>query len=502
MNENQEYAWGPGAATSQRQPNILVIMTDQHRYDLMTCAGRSIVPTPNIDRIAMNGVRFANAYCPYPVCVASRMSLLSGLYAHHTGAINNTDRLDWRYRTIAHHFTESGYLTALIGKMHFNDAHNHGFEYYLSINDWLMYLGPKVQIYANEIASHPMTDVFTRTVIDDGAGFPDITGLWSGASPWAGHVVRSDFRSMASQLEAEDHLDAFIARETVKFMQRYADQPFLLFASFMKPHTPFFPPQPWADMYPIEQMALPDVGPIKAYPSFIQQRIKHTQSSDEHQRKAHRAGYLGNLAFVDVCIGSVLDALEELGLQDDTIVVYTSDHGEMEGDHGLFQKFCLYESAVRVPLIIRYPKRCPQAKVSDALIETIGIYPTLCDLADLPQPISDPIVPTWETPSRLDAVSFAELVRNPEAKGPDYVFSEYALRSRNPQYMVRSHRYKYIHTFGGECHELYDLMSDPGEYRNLLKDRDCPGIAQEHLAQLLNWFDLATNPFSQGWSNS
>ena len=126
---------------SRRKPNIVLIMTDQHRADMMSCAGPSPVPTPRMDQIAADGVRFSNAFCPYPVCLASRGSLLTGLYPHHTGAINNTDRLEWRLRTMAHHFAEAGYLTGLVGKMHFNDAHNHGFEYYLSINDWLMFLG-------------------------------------------------------------------------------------------------------------------------------------------------------------------------------------------------------------------------------------------------------------------------------------------------------------------------------------------------------------------------
>ena len=169
-----------------RQPNVLLIMTDQHRADWMTCAGPSPVPTPNIDRIAAQGVRFSNAYCPYPVCVASRMAMLSMRYAHTTGAINNTDRLDWRYPTIAHHFGQNGYLPALIGKMHFNDAHKHGFEYYLSINDWLMYLGPKVQHFANEIASHPMNEHFFHTMIDDGAGMPDVVGAVGRAQPVGG----------------------------------------------------------------------------------------------------------------------------------------------------------------------------------------------------------------------------------------------------------------------------------------------------------------------------
>ena len=115
--------------SNRNKPNVLLIMTDQHRADLMTCARRDLVPTPNVDRIASRGVRFNNAYCPYPVCVASRMALLTGLYSHSTGAISNRDNLDWRYRTMANHFAENGYLTGLIGKMNFVDAHNHGFEY-------------------------------------------------------------------------------------------------------------------------------------------------------------------------------------------------------------------------------------------------------------------------------------------------------------------------------------------------------------------------------------
>ena len=478
------------------KPNVLFVMTDQHRHDLMTCAGRDLVLTPNIDRIAERGVRFTNAYCPYPVCVASRMSMLAGLYAHHTGAINNTDRLDWRYRTIAHHFAESGYLTGLIGKMHFNDAHKHGFEYYLSINDWLMYLGPKIQHFANEIASHPMAPHFYRTMTDDGAGMPDIAGLWDGDSPWVNHVIRSDFQTMASELTADDHLDSFIARESVKFLQQNTNQPFFLVTSFMKPHTPFFPPRPWADLYPIDSMTLPDVGPTDGYPEHIQSRIRNTVSKGLHLRKANRAGYLGNLAFVDTCIGTVLNGLDELGIRNNTIIVYTSDHGDMDGDHGLFQKFCLYEPSVRVPLIISYPTRLAKGAVSDALTEFIGIYPTLCDLAGLDPPSSSPIVSSFKTPESLDAVSFINSALTPDASGPDYVFSEYALRSHIPQYMVRSHRYKYIYSHGVDFAELYDLENDPGEYHNLIHTKGYRRIAVELKDRLYAWYNPDMNPYN------
>ncbi len=479
------------------RPNVLIVMSDQHRADLMSGAGNNLVPTPGIDQIAERGVCFSRAYCPYPVCVASRMALLTGLYAHSTGADTNTDRLDWRYRTMAHHFADHGYLTGLIGKMHFNDAHKHGFEYYLSINDWLMYLGPKVQHYANEIASHPHTTHFTRTVDDSGAGFPDIEGLWEGPSPWVENVTRSDFQTMASQLEPDDHLDMFVARETVKFMRRYRDQRFLLVASFMKPHTPFFPPREFAQKYPIETMALRPVGDTSTYPKHIQQRIANHQARDPRLLRAGRAGYLGNLAFMDTCVDYVYRGLQELGLDDNTIVVYTSDHGEMDGDHGLYQKFCLFESAVRVPLIVSYPKRLPQNKVSRALTEYFGLYPTLAELAGLPQPKRTTVVDMPNAPAHLDARSFASQVRHPEAAGPPAAFAEFALRSTVPRYMIRTDRHKLIFNQGA-MHELYDHQRDPGEYANRIDDPDYRSVRRELRDQLFAWYDPESNGLRGG----
>lgn len=476
------------------KPNVLLIMTDQHRADLMTCAGGSTVPTPNIDRIAQHGVRFTHAYCSSPICVPSRMSLLTGLYAHTTGAITNKDFLDWRYRTITHHFAEAGYLTALIGKMHFNDAHVHGFEYHLSINDWLMYLGPKVQHYADEVASHPLSTHFYHTVFDDGAGFPEIINLWDNGSPWVGHVKRSSFNSMASHLEAEDHLDIFIARESVKFMQRYQDQPFFLVASFMKPHTPLFPPKKWADLYPIDEIELPPVGRIDTYPPHIQRRIKAFNKIDSRLRRAYLAGYFGNLAFVDTCIGYVLDGLRELGLEDNTIIVYTSDHGEMAGDHGLYQKFCMFEPSVRVPLIVSYPKKVPCGKVTNALTEYIGLYPTLAEFADLNPPSAEPLNDMPKPPKKLDVTSFTDVLMNPDAEGPSAVFCEYNLKSTIPQYMIRKRRYKYIFNHGS-IDELYDLETYPGEFVNLINEPDLEDVRKELKTQLFAWYDPHKNPY-------
>jgi len=470
--------------TSTTKPNILVLMTDQHRWDMLTCAGNSAVPTPNLDRIAAAGVRLENAYCSYPVSLASRSSLLTGLYAHTTGAINNRDRLDWRYRTLAHHFAQNGYLTGLIGKMHFGDAHNHGFEYYLTINDWLMYLGGRAQHYANEIANHPLSPHFYDTVDDDGAGLPDVADLWLGKSPWAGQVERFDFRSMASQLPAEDHLDMFIARESIKFLKRYRNQSFFLISSFMKPHTPLFAPREWAERYPVDQVRLPDPGDFSTYPQHVQDRIQHFLRIDPECRKAHMAGYMANLAFVDTCVGAVYASLAELGLLDNTIVVYTSDHGEMHGTHGMFQKFCLFEPAVKVPLIVSYPKRIPRGRVSQALIEYMGLYPTLAELSGTP------------APSALECSSFADVLTNPDACGPAAAFSEYNLRARVCEYMIRTPQYKYVyHQDAGA--ELYDLHEDPGEVSNLVQRAGTAGLVNRLREQLFAWYDPNTNPFKK-----
>lgn len=470
------------------KPNVLLIMTDQHRADLMTCAGRDVVPTPNIDRIASRGVRFNNAYCPYPVCVASRMALLTGLYAHSTGAITNQDRLDWRYRTMAHHFAENGYLTALMGKMHFLDAHNHGFQYYLSINDWLMYLGPKVQHYANEIANHPLGPNFFKTVDDDGAGLPDVTGLWPGRSPWVGNVEKWDFDDMASRLEPQDHLDMFIAREAAKFLNTYRQQPFFLVASFMKPHSPFYPPRQWAEKYPVDKMTLPETGDVSQYPQHIQRRIENMAALGQKRQRVHRAGYYGNLAFVDTCVGHLYSALEKEGLVENTIVVYTSDHGEMDGDHGLFQKFCLFEPSVRVPLIVSFPKHLPENKVTDALTEYIGLYPTLSEVAGLESPRKTTLLDVPGAPERMDAASFDGVLRNPDLDGPSAVFSEYNLRSKVCEYMIRTRRYKYIFNHGS-TNELYDHQADPGEFVNRINDLALKKIRDDLHEQLLVWYN-------------
>lgn len=473
-----------GTIAKQIRPNVLIIMTDQHRKNYMTAAGNPIVPTPNIDRIAQRGVRFTNAVCPYPVCAASRMALLTGNYAHTTGVINNTDLLAWNAQTVASHFGTNGYHTGLIGKMHFNDGHNHGFQYFLGFNDWMMYLGPKVQLYANEIANHIVPTYF-KTVFDDGAGLPEKPGVWGKKRPWSGHVEHMGLASAFA--DHEDEFDAFVARESCRFLERYAtdNEPFFLVSSFLKPHPPMHPPHPWTDNYPLDSMKLPDKGDSSQYPKWIQQRIAFFDSLGPEVRRFHRAGYLGNLDYVDTCVGTLYSALDRLGLLNNTIVIYTSDHGEMDGDHGLFEKFCLFDPSIGVPLIASFPGHFPEGKVCDVLVEYFGLFPTLTELAGL------------SAPGNIDARSFAHLVRDPSARGPEAIFAEYNLRSRNDCYMVRTQRYKYNYNYD-DIGELYDLEADPGERVNQIQNPALAKVRSGLHERLVAWYDPERNPYRPG----
>jgi choline-sulfatase len=241
-------------------------------------------------------------------------------------------------------------------------------------------------------------------------------------------------------------------------------------------------------------MTLPEIGDISGYPPHIQRRIRGMASRGEKRQRAHRAGYLGNLAFVDTCVGYLYDALEKEGLLDNTTVVYTSDHGEMDGDHGLFQKFCLFEPSVQVPLIVSYPKHLPENKVTNALTEYIGLYPTLSELAGLGSPRKTTLHDIPGAPKRMDATSFAGVLRNPDLDGPPAVFSEYNLRTKICEYMVRTRRYKYIFNHG-TMHELYDHQIDPGEFVNRIDDPAMKKVRDQLRDRLFAWYNPEKNPY-------
>lgn len=463
---------------STRKKNLLILMADQHKPDCLGVAGHPVAKTPNLDALARTGTRFSSTYCTNPVCTPSRASILTGLYTHHNQTFNNATPWPFQHKTIANYFGAAGYMSALIGKMHFVDAQTHGFDYRLDFNDWYQYLGPKTKLYADELSR-----------ANSGSGLPQIDDLWRDAGdPWKGVRDLDDREGPVavggvSKMPEPDHFESFVARESIRFLKNHSkDQPFFLISSFLKPHDPFMPAKRFADMFRAEDMHLPDTwGKVKLdeIPVAVRRSIEHNAPTPElgnvDAARRRIAYYYANLAQMDDRAGAVLRALREFDLEKDTIVVYTSDHGEMLGEHGLWQKFQFYESSCGIPLIIRAPGITPENKRCTSSLSLVSLLPTLAELCNV------------SIPSTLDGTSFVSQVRQPDIATAAPVFSEYDLRNPRAKYMIRDGDLKYTF-WTHDMPELYDLRNDPKEMRNLALRPEYRSRVDELKAKLFAWY--------------
>ena len=424
------------------RPNILFICSDQHQTAASGCYGHPEAQTPNIDRIAASGIRFNRAYCQSPVCVPARGSIITGQYPHIHGARILADPLPADARTIAHHFAEQGYQTAAIGKMHFVDeTQKHGYDYRLG------------------------EDHFRQTLTDE--EWRELRHDQGGASGY-----QTAGTGMPSKLSARYFQDTFFADETVRYLREKIDldKPFLLWSSYFMPHTPLIPMKEYFDLYDPEKLALPERSHNALETGFeghlirAQERGWYAQT-DENLGSA-LAGYYGNISQMDARVGKVLDTLYELGLAENTIIVYTSDHGEMASAHRMWTKHNMYEQSVCVPLIVRLPDDSNANTAHDHLIEHIDLYPTLAELCGLP------------TPENIQGRSFAPLLRNESYEPREYAYSEYdfchSVFTRDNRYvgkppilMVRTDRWK-LNYLSWEKSELFNLEDDPNEFKNVI----------------------------------
>ena len=482
-------------STKDRPLNVLWLMSDQHSIRALGCYGNGIVQTPRLDRLAAEGLTFEHAYCSYPVCVPARFTMLTGRYPHHHGATGNTTPLPLRERTVAHHFGQAGYATAFLGKMHPVDAQTHGFDYYMDMGHYYDYLGPKTRVFTEAMGAD-----------DSGSGSPWLTMYFDqDRSPWVDPNAPRQLLALnpPEVLDEPDHFESFIARETIRFMRTYRDEPLFMVASFLKPHNPFAPPTEY-DTYRPEDM--PDVpvlpGDLERIPS--QARPKPypgagTPEGDAWQRR-FMAKYYGNVTHLDACIGRVLDALDELGLAENTLVLYTTDHGDMQNEHGLRGKFNFFEPSANIPLIARLPGRIPAGQRTAALVDQADFAPTLLEMCGVsPANHSRPV----------DGASFLPVLQDPAQPGKEFAFGEFGLNSGRPFYMRRSARWKYIYYTApnpprpGEeiadadpTEELYEPATDPGEMRNLAGDPAYVDILTEQRAKLLAYVEAQGAPLA------
>ncbi|HEX2514840.1 MAG TPA: sulfatase-like hydrolase/transferase, partial [Chloroflexota bacterium] len=295
-------------ARRDRPLNVLWLMSDQHSVRALGCYGNPVVRTPHLDRLAAGGLRFDRAYCAYPVCVPARFTMLTGRYPHHTGCTGNGTPLPLRERTAAHHFAQAGYATAFLGKLHPVDGQTHGFDYYMDFGHYYDYLGPKTAIFTAGMGAE-----------DSGCGSPWITIFREGAghrSPWVQPDAprHNDTLAVQQLLEEPDHFESFVARETVRFLETYRDEPFFAVASFLKPHNPFAPPAEYAALYRPEEMPLPEASVPGApcpgtegqdLPPQLRSHRAPGAGTPEGAAWARRflAAYYGNVTHMDACAG-------------------------------------------------------------------------------------------------------------------------------------------------------------------------------------------------------
>lgn len=467
----------PGRAAAGKPKNVLFLLSDQHKKGALGIYGDAVARTPHLDALARRGVRFDSAYCTNPVCTPSRASLLTGLYTHNHGAYNNTTPWPFERKTMAHAFSRAGYMTALVGKMHFVDAQTHGFDYRLDFNDWFQYLGPKTKLYAEELGQR-----------NSGSGLPQIDDLWRDYDdPWIGVREKDDREGpvhvgRVSKLAEPDHFESFVARESIRFLREHGKrQPFVLIASFLKPHDPLMPAERFARMFRPQDMRLPDTWgkvDLATVPGEIRASIERNAPTPElheaEKAKLRIALYYANLAQMDDCAGQVLAALRELDLDKDTVVLYTSDHGEMLGEHGLWQKFVFYESSVGVPLLFRVPGLTPENARSATPVSLVQIFSTLTELCGVP------------TPAGLDGTSLVPCLREPARTLDTQVFAEFNLRTPRAKYMLRRGVFKFNY-YVNDIPELFNLREDPKEMRNLALLPEHKGKVEEMKAQLFAW---------------
>lgn len=418
-----------------RQPNFLFIMADQLSALALPAYGHKVVKTPHIDALARDGTVFENAYCNFPICAPARFATLSGQLTSRIGAWDNAAEFVSSVPTVLHYLRALGYQTCLSGKMHFIGPDQlHGYEQRLT------------------------TDIYPA----DFAWTPDWThkGLPRSAVSARG-VVEAGICQRNLQIDFDEDVHYHGVQKLYDLARSKDRRPFMLTVSYTHPHNPFIITQDYWDRYDDGEIDLPATPPIP-----YAQRDPHSKRHywltrmDEYDMtearvRAARHAYYGMTSYFDDKVGELIDVLDRTGLADDTVVILTSDHGEMLGERGMWYKMCFFENAMRVPLIVRLPGAHAASQRVAHNVSHVDLLPTLLDLATggAPPPMVDAV----------DGHSFAPLLAGGDGGWAHDVYAENTADGTiAPCFMIRSGSYKYIWSApdGGQ---LFDLSADPHE---------------------------------------
>ncbi len=460
-----------------KRPNIVLLYTDQQRWDTIRCSGNRHVMTPYMDQLAQGGVLFENAFCNAPICMPSRQSMLSGQYPSTIGCTTNGINMSEDIPVIPTILKSYGYHTANIGKLHFKEHYNrdhrdlhpsYGFDHLVLSDE----PGCYDDAYIKWVTEHDPSQVENCRC--------------STVPEWPGKPVVKHPRKPHQPyiFEGPEHLtsSAFVADETCEYIRRqHQNNPFFVIAGFYAPHSPINPPKRFLEMYDPSQMPLP----------MRNEGENPMNLSDERWREI-KAAYYALVTHVDDCIGKILKTLEETGLRDNTLIILTSDHGEHLGDHGMTTKGPPgLDSCTHIPLILSFPGRVAHAQKKPQLVEAVDIVPTIVDFCGI------------QIPPFLQGKSLRPLLEGKPYQERKSVFIEYrplpheiwkAEMSQDPYHRawktVRTHEFKYCASSTGE-ELLFDYHQDPFELQNVATQPEYRNRLNEMRAELVQrWFTI------------
>lgn len=461
-------------------PNIVLVMTDQQRWDSVSMAGVFPPATPVLDELARDGVWFPYTYCQSPVCVPSRMSFLSGRYVHQHGCVDNDSILWPDAPSFVRELQHVGYHTANIGKLHYTWQHDleilaseHllnrlGFAEPLETTGKMSRGNLRVSAYSEHLRAKGLLADFHRDLLQRAE-----------ASPLAAYRMRP------SILTDDDHLDSWILNRSADWIVDNDSYPFFLWVGPEGPHDPFDPPEPYASTFQPSDMPTPiDHDPGEATPGTIARRVPDDVTTSQLQEMATQ--YLGNVAQIDAGVGRILQALDRQGQLDNTWVVFTSDHGEMLGDHRLLFKTQLYEPAVRVPLVIRSPTTAvaTRGSRSDALVELIDLTATILAIAG----------------AALDGHQGRDLLPLVEGAGSASTHRDAVTSVIGPLTMIRMAEWKLVaETETLTPRFLWNLQDDPHERVNLIPTAAPTKVIRDLLDRIAALAESAPADLPEPW---
>lgn len=455
----------------KKRLNVLWLMSDQHHAGCAGYAGHPLIKTPALDRVAAMGVNFTSGFANNPICSPSRTCFVTGQYMR-------THRMFGNYHVrypepdanlLPALFQREGYQTALVGKSHLTrrwDADSFEFIRYTDMCD-ADRNDPRSCHYFDYLEKQGLADFY-----EEGAGRPGQEYTLDGSAP--------------AQLPYEHSIEHYTGDQTLAFLkERDPDRPFYIHMSFQRPHGPIAPAREFFDLYDPEKIELPAsasdwmenkfAGKPEHLQKVLTERGDYPLATNEKRLKRCLASYYALITAMDGEIGRVLDYLEEIGELENTVICYNADHGDFAGDHGLFHKnLGIYESIQKIPYLLSWPGG-PKGSTCDALVESVDLYPTLCELCGI------------TPPGGRDGISLLPVVAG--ERGKEAVFCEWEMFWPAPHRTsaIRTKRWRLVYYSGHQTGELYDRAADPGEIRNLWDDPACLSVKTGLLQQLLDF---------------